>query len=316
MTDERIDQKLRDMAEHRSLKLLKSRKRKPGSGDYGKFGLTDAEGRALLGISDKGLTASPEDIEAYLRKGATSTWKASAEATPAQSSHPPRARSQNEERDNERVIRPRRGTSDGVGTRGSAETGSAAADGKQHVSSASRKSTKPATRKRSKMSAASAKKHDRAADAPGIDPAPAAHKIRIAKPSDAARLSALVQQLTAVKADELGIARNLEKLRKAGGGTCVAEKGEIIGCCSWTSIQTLQHGLIGRITLLLVDKGQRRQGVGSALLDEACAALRKVGCSRIEVMSDIEISNAHNFFRALKFEHTSYRFARDVASKP
>ena len=42
MADETIDQKLRDMAEHRGLKLLKSRKRKPSSGDYGKFGLTDA----------------------------------------------------------------------------------------------------------------------------------------------------------------------------------------------------------------------------------------------------------------------------------
>lgn len=32
-------------------------------------------------------------------------------------------------------------------------------------------------------------------------------------------------------------------------------------------------------------------------------------------MSDIEISNAHNFFRTLKFEQTSYRFARDIPLK-
>lgn len=313
MTDEPIDQKLRDMAEHRGLKLLKSRKRKPGSGDYGKFGLTDAEGKALLGISEKGLTASPEDIEAYLRKGATSTWKASAEATPARSPHLSKARAQDEEQDEEPVIRRQRGATDRVRDPGPAETASAPAAGSRPASRASDKSAKPATRRRSKITGAAARKHDRQADAPA-KPDPAALEIRIAKSSDAAALSGLLRQLAAVKADELGIARNLEKLRKAGGGACIAEKGEIIGCCCWTSIQTLQHGLIGRITLLLVDKGQRRQGVGSALLNEACAALRKVGCSRIEAMSDIEISNAHNFFRALNFEQTSYRFARDMAS--
>ncbi|WP_374549404.1 GNAT family N-acetyltransferase [Sphingobium yanoikuyae] len=313
MTDEPIDQKLRDMAEHRGLKLLKSRKRKPGSGDYGKFGLTDAEGKALLGVSEKGLTASAQNIEAYLRKGATSTWKASAEATPARSPHPSKARAQDEEQDDEPVIRRRRGATDRARALGPAETASAPAAGSRPVSRASDKSAKPATRRSSKITASTARRYDRQTDAPA-KPAPAALEIRMAKSSDAAELSALLRQLAAGKADELGIARNLEKLRKAGGGACIAEKGELIGCCCWTSIQTLQHGLLGRITLLLVDKGQRRHGVGSALVNEACAALRKAGCSRIEVMSDIEISNAHNFFRALKFEQTSYRFARYMAS--
>lgn len=311
MTDESIDQKLRDMAEHRGLKLLKSRKRKPGSGDYGKFGLIDAEGKALLGMSKEGLTASPEDIEAYLRKGATSTWKASAEATPARSANPSRARAQDKEQDEEPVIRPRGRTGGGLMGPGPTRTTSAPAVGNRSVSRASDKSAKPAARRRSKISTATARKHDRQADALP-EPNPTDLEIRIAKSSDAAGLSALMRQLAAIKTDELGIARSLEKLRKDGGGTCLAKKGEIIGCCSWTSIQTLQHGLIGRITLLLVDKGQRRKRVGSALLDEACAALRKAGCSRVEAMSDIEISNAHNFFRALKFEQTSYRFARDL----
>ena len=64
------DQKLRDMAEHRGLKLVKSRRRKPGVGDYGKFGLIDAAGKPLLGIGAQGLEASAQDIEAYLRAGA------------------------------------------------------------------------------------------------------------------------------------------------------------------------------------------------------------------------------------------------------
>ena len=83
MPEETIDQKLREMAEHRGFKLVKSRKRKPGTGDFGKFGLTQGDGKPLLGMGKDGLTASADDIEAYLRNGSVSTWKASAESASA-----------------------------------------------------------------------------------------------------------------------------------------------------------------------------------------------------------------------------------------
>lgn len=315
MADEPSDQILRHMAEHRGLKLLKSRKRKPGSGDYGKFGLTDADGKVLLGVSKEGLTAAPEDIEAYLRKGATSNWKASAETGPARPPHSPKGRQADDEQDDEPVIRPRprRGAADPVGSpqeveksaipRGAMSPATPASDEREKVGERSKSIA------RNKEESAPLKNQS------GAALADVALKIRTARPSDAAGLQALLRQLTAFKTDELGIARNLEKVRKANGGTCVAEMKNIIGCCSWTSIQTLQHGMIGRISLLLVDQSHRRQGVATAMLDDACAALRKAGCSRIEVMSDIEISNAHNFFRTLKFEQTSYRFARDIPLK-
>ena len=58
MADESSDQALRAMAEHRGLKLVKSRRRKPGTGDFGKYGLTDAAGTPLLGMGADGHTAS------------------------------------------------------------------------------------------------------------------------------------------------------------------------------------------------------------------------------------------------------------------
>jgi GNAT superfamily N-acetyltransferase len=77
MSDEGDDQ-LREMAANRGCKLVKSRLRTPGKGDYGRFGLKDAKtGKALIGIGDKGLTASPEEIIAFLRGGAASGWKSS-----------------------------------------------------------------------------------------------------------------------------------------------------------------------------------------------------------------------------------------------
>ncbi len=74
---------LRDAAAHRGLKLVRSRRRKPGVGDYGLYGLTDAGGKALLGMGDAVLTATSDDIRAYLRKVEGSTWAQSAEVTPA-----------------------------------------------------------------------------------------------------------------------------------------------------------------------------------------------------------------------------------------
>ncbi len=77
------DAPLREAAQHRGLRLVKSRRRKPGSGDYGFYGLTDAQGTALLGFGPDGLTATADDIAAFLRKGAASTWAESARTTKA-----------------------------------------------------------------------------------------------------------------------------------------------------------------------------------------------------------------------------------------
>ena len=79
---------LREMARHRGLKLKTSRRRKPG-GDFGKYGLTDAAGEAVLGIGENGLTASAEEIEAYLRDAARATWKTSAGSAKIKKAPPP-----------------------------------------------------------------------------------------------------------------------------------------------------------------------------------------------------------------------------------
>ncbi|MFA6117060.1 MAG: hypothetical protein WC729_23885 [Sphingomonas sp.] len=76
MADDQTE-KLREMARHRGLKLKTSRRRKPG-GDFGRFGLVDAADKPVLGIGDKGLETSAEEVEAYLRDAMRATWKSSA----------------------------------------------------------------------------------------------------------------------------------------------------------------------------------------------------------------------------------------------
>lgn len=315
MPDETIDQNLRGMAERRGLKLVKSRKRKAGTGDFGKFGLTQADGKPLLGMGENGLTASADDIKAYLRKGSVGTWKASAESVPARAA-PAERRTRQTGADDDAdapVIRPRaRNASNSIVDRRKAAPESRKADTSEKAKPGAEHSDKASTGRR--FAPLEAEPDARSVVEPPPAPAPQLC-VRPAKPADAAALATLLRQLAYVEIDELGIARNLEAVRKAKGGTVVAELGGLIGCCAWALIPSIQHGLMGRLTIILVDDDHRRRGIATALLETVSAALRKAGCTRVEAMSDIEIRNVHGFFRALKFEQTSYRFVRALNGK-
>jgi len=315
MSEEPIDQKLRQMAEHRGLKLVKSRKRKPGTGDFGKFGLTQGDGKQLLGMGKDGLTASADDIEAYLRKGSVSTWKASAENAPARTvpaEKPKRDVRTNDDTEGPSVIRPRSRHADArnAGVRQAAPESRKAQPADEPKPSAKRVSPTSTGRK---FAPPEARSHARvtAQPAPAPVPAPQLH-VRAAKPADAAALAKLLAQLAHVEIDEPGIVRSLEAARKSNGGMVVAEWGTLVGCCAWALIPTIQYGLIGRITLIMIDEDHRRRGIGTNLIEAASAVIGKAGCTRMEAISDIEIRNAHGFFRALKFEQTSYRFAKPL----
>jgi ribosomal protein S18 acetylase RimI-like enzyme len=80
MTEAERDRMLREMAANRGWRLVKSRRRKPG-GDYGRFGLKDAKsGEEVLGFGAAGLTASGDEVEAWLRGSAAAGWKSSLRA--------------------------------------------------------------------------------------------------------------------------------------------------------------------------------------------------------------------------------------------
>jgi hypothetical protein len=70
-------EQLREMATHRGLKLVASRRRKPG-GDFGRYGLKGADDAPVFGMDGDALTASDAEIEAYLRDATRATWGKSA----------------------------------------------------------------------------------------------------------------------------------------------------------------------------------------------------------------------------------------------
>ena len=76
MSDPILDA-LAETARNRGLKLVRSRVRTPGKRRFGKAGLTDARGKPVFGMDDKGPTAKPEDVEEYLRNLGAKDWGAS-----------------------------------------------------------------------------------------------------------------------------------------------------------------------------------------------------------------------------------------------
>jgi len=284
------DDDLREMARHRGLKLLKSRKRTPGVGDFGKFGLSDSAGKPLLGVSDDGFTASAKDIEAYLRSHVSGSWKRSAEMVPDGAPQAPKRRSAEPDAE-ESVVRRR-------GRRPSSPRATP------------RPSPEPAPRpvRRQPTLRIVAEEPE---PAPAQKPEPVLH-IRTAKPADAGAVAGLLSGLKGVSLDEMAVARNLATVRKAKGGLILAKLDGIVGCCGWAVLPTIHRGAVGRVTLLLVERTHRRKGIGTAMFEVAEKALVEAGCAQIEVISDILIDNSHRFFRSLKFEQASYRFVRAV----
>jgi predicted N-acetyltransferase YhbS len=76
VSDERLDA-LAETARNRGLKLVRSRVRTPGKRRFGKVGLSDARGKAVFGMDDKGPNAKPEEVERYLRNLGAKDWGAS-----------------------------------------------------------------------------------------------------------------------------------------------------------------------------------------------------------------------------------------------
>lgn len=237
------DSALREMAANRGLKLVKSRIRTPGKGDYGRYGLTDAAGAKLLGFGRSGLTATAGEIEDYLHKGAAADWKTSLRA----------------------------------------------AGGKPRAQAGKRSSPK---------------------SEPEPEPEPPPLAVRPARPADSAAIAALLAN-TRFAASEAEISARLPDLKKEP--PLVAEQGSVVGFLTWHVTPVLHRPApVGRITMLEVAQGERRRGVGRALVEAACERLRAKGCGLVEVTSNADLSGAHAFYRKLGFERTSYRFAKPL----
>ncbi|MDB5693740.1 MAG: family N-acetyltransferase [Alphaproteobacteria bacterium] len=256
MSDADRDRMLREMAENRGCRLVRSRRRTPGVGDYGRYGLKDkATGKAMFGFGKGGLTATPDEIEAHLRSFMMADWKTSLK----DAARPP----------------------------------------------------KP-TPKRVKEPPSPPRPPAPAPPAPPPPPPPPRLEIREAKPADAQAIAALVTE-SGFDLSAADARKRLRALAGAGEPVLVAARADILGCLSWHITPVLHRPTpVGRVTMLVVAEAARRQGVGEKLMAEAEARVAGRGCGLIEVTSNIELGGAHEFYRRIGFERTSYRFVRKV----
>jgi GNAT superfamily N-acetyltransferase len=138
-------------------------------------------------------------------------------------------------------------------------------------------------------------------------------KIRDAKPSDAARLAELINEL-GHEIDEKHLRKNLAALKKSGETPLVATLDKrIVGLCGiGRRVVINRPAPLGRITSLIVTKNVQGHGIGRMLVEAAEQWMRKAGCELVEVTSNDRRAEAHAFYRHMGYERTSIRFAKKL----
>jgi aminoglycoside 6'-N-acetyltransferase I len=124
-------------------------------------------------------------------------------------------------------------------------------------------------------------------------------EIRGALPSDAADVATLLEQ-AGTKLDVRTAAVRLEALAASPDSAVLvaAGYGPLAGLVALHWGSTLQRPRpVARVTALVVDGEQRRQGIGRLLVKAGSQTARAAGCERLEVAA----GDAPGFFQAIGF---------------
>jgi len=141
-------------------------------------------------------------------------------------------------------------------------------------------------------------------------------RVREAIPADFERIIELFRQLWPGK--ELDHARLLAVFSHMKSSDiytllCAEEAGKVIGFCSTAILQNLwQEGPILYITTMIADERHRKQGIGTALINEINKIACERGCKRIELESAFHRTDAHAFYEKMGFEKRAHFFSREV----
>jgi ribosomal protein S18 acetylase RimI-like enzyme len=140
---------------------------------------------------------------------------------------------------------------------------------------------------------------------------PAKPAVRIAGPSDASALSALLHTFNGEALAPEELARRMGQAR----GLEIALLGEVGGVLA--GIMVLRTVLTlsssedwAEITELYVQPSFRRRGVGTALVEAAVEIARARGCSELHLLVDPQNTSALSFYEATGFSRDSWDMRR------
>lgn len=137
--------------------------------------------------------------------------------------------------------------------------------------------------------------------------------VRLATPADAGRLSDLLVDLGySLTADEVERGR-----AEPGTRVLVAEENDhVVGLLSMHTRRQFQlAGVVSSIDALVVAVSHRGNGVGRALVQEACRAAEQLGATFVDLNSNVARVDARRFYEHLGFEVVSHHFRRPLAER-
>jgi len=138
--------------------------------------------------------------------------------------------------------------------------------------------------------------------------------IRDAKLSDAPALAALMCELGYETSNVEKHSRLQAILRNASYTTIVAEiDNKLCGMIGTLTHASHEHNdPSGKIIALVVSRRQRRSGVGRALIAAAENDFARRNVSRVTLTTRFEREEAHQFYEALGYSRTGFRFAKSL----
>lgn len=294
------DERLREAAKARGFRLVKSRRRKPG-GDRGKYGLTDLRTKQeCYGFGDDGLTATADDIRAYLRGGEAASWKRSLIGVVGKGAGDAPAKPEAGEAATPTTAKPagrerRREAPAGRSKRGSGSK-TAPPESRKVGQDASRPSTSPGTSGAVRV-VRSAEGTTTPRTSEGVHST--SLTIRAAKSGDAKAIAALLGTRKAA------LGKALAAAIRAKRPPILAEQVGLKGVLAWTVIDRFGEPPIARITLIHVAPDARRRGIGTKLVGEARRRIAKVKAGDTEILLDLDPGAPAGFLRALGWKRSA-----------
>jgi GNAT superfamily N-acetyltransferase len=136
--------------------------------------------------------------------------------------------------------------------------------------------------------------------------------IRSAKAEDSPQIAALLGQLGYPSESEI-VRKKIPTLSSGGADKIwIAEfQGKVVGLLAF-HLTPLLHvsGSLGRITAVVVDEKFRGKGIGRQLVETAERWAWERDCTRIEVTSGEQRTQAHQFYQDLGYALEAKRFTK------